>query len=143
MTNVSILFTFVDFRVLLKPQISILQNVRGSAWYLLGNILSLLLDSLAALHFADDFDVRPKLSQSSTHILHVLGGADEAGEHHVHAVSHPEPQVGLVLLAHRLQADQVASREVHTFTTAEQSTRLHHRVHPIRACRHPPRGGRI
>ena len=97
-----------------------------------------LLDALPALNLADHFDFSSMRPKSLPHLLDVLGRAYEAGEHHVHPLGHPEPQVGLVPLADRRQADQVAAGEVDSFATAEQPAGLHHRVHPVRPCNHGP-----
>ncbi len=94
-----------------------------------------LLNPLPAFHLADHFDISSVWPQNSPHVFDILGRADEAGKHHVHALGHPKPQVGLVSLADRLHADQVTAGEVNAFTTAQHPTGLHLRIYPVRACR--------
>lgn len=72
--------------------------------------------------------------QGLPHVSDILGRADEAGEHYVHALGHPEPQVSLVLLADGLQADEVAAGQVDALAAAQFPARLHLRVHPVGAC---------
>ena len=98
-------------------------------------VLHSLLNPLPAFHLADHFDVSPVWPQNPPHVFDILGRADEAGEHDVDALGHPEPQVGLVSLADRLQADQVAAGEVDAFAAAQHAAGLHHCVHPVRTCR--------
>lgn len=96
-------------------------------------LLNSLLNPLPALHLADHFDISSVRPQCSPHVFDILGVADEAGEHNVYSLGYPKPQVGLVSLADCLQANQVAAGEVNAFTTAQQPTGLHHRIHPVRA----------
>lgn len=99
-----------------------------------GWVCSLLLNALPALHLADHFDALSVGPQGLPHVFDILGGADEAGEHYVHALRHPEPQVSLVLLADGLEADQVAAGQVDAFAAAQRPAGFHRRVHPVGAC---------
>lgn len=93
--------------------------------------LDLLLNALTAFHLADHFDALSVGPQGLPHVLDVLGRPDEAGEHDVHALRHPKPQVSLVLLADGLEADEVAAGQVDAFTAAQRSAGFDRRVHPV------------
>ena len=75
------------------------------------------------LQLADDLDVLALLAQHLAHGVHVVGLADEGGEHHVHALLHAELQVLDVLLGHGGQVHR-RTRQVHALLAAQQAAVL-------------------
>lgn len=72
--------------------------------------LSKVAHTLVVFNLGDDLDLAAVLTQHVPVCGNVRGLADEAGKHHVHALFHPEAQVGLVLIRERGRSTSTLGR---------------------------------